>query len=146
MARKGRQIVTGYAKMWPREVFDFKEKKKLLVRDLQLFEEPGVYILYRDEHPYYVGQASKRLQGRIWAHANQPKDPYFNFWNYFSAFLVPKGHLDEVEAILIAAMPTANSANPKLKPIDLPKEVRNRLRDIRLRAAGQAPKGRSAGG
>lgn len=67
------QILSQFARMWPREVFYRripKEKgkgaqrrgksgvKKLLFRDIELLTKPGVYVLYRDGGvPYYVGQA-----------------------------------------------------------------------------------------
>lgn len=123
------KIVGGYAKMWPRELFNIHKRNKLILnvpelsKELQILWEPGVYILYRDEHPHYVGQASNTLFSRLHDHANKSTDAYFNFWNFFSAFAVPRKHLDEVEAILIAAMPTANSSNPRYKPIPLPKEI-----------------------
>ncbi|MBI4739065.1 GIY-YIG nuclease family protein [Candidatus Woesearchaeota archaeon] len=126
------KVVTGYAKMWPREVFDIKEGKRLLDSIRQLLSEPGVYVLYRDDLPYYVGKTTKPLFNRIWAHANKPKDKYYNFWNFFSAFVVPHtDHISEVEGLLIAAMPTSNSANPKISRIDLPREVGQILHRLR---------------
>jgi len=67
-------IVGGYARMWPREVF-FRfpalksagtKRKIALAKDLDFLEKPGVYILYRDDEPYYIGQATK-LRDRLWA-------------------------------------------------------------------------------
>jgi hypothetical protein len=65
------QIVKEYARMsrmsrmWPREVFyqlgpnaTGKGKNVLTVKGLELVNEPGVYVLYRDGIPYYVGQAA----------------------------------------------------------------------------------------
>ena len=113
--RKRGEIVFEFAKMWPREVFDIREGKRLVFRHEPELRKPGVYVLYRDDHPYYIGKTSRRLFERIWNHANQPKDKYYHFWNFFSAFVVEKKkYRDEVEGILIAAMPTANSANPRL--------------------------------
>jgi len=40
-----------------------------------------------------------------------------------------------VEGILIAAMPTANGANPKLPKERMPKEVRKLLRELRMKRA-----------
>ena len=54
MAAKQGTIVTGYARMWPREVFGKAGLKKEI---LDFLENPGVYILYRDDKPYYIGQA-----------------------------------------------------------------------------------------
>lgn len=122
MRSERREIITGYAKLWPREVFSLKRGKKLLMRDEKLLEEPGVYVLYRDDRPYYVGKTAGRpLWERIQDHANEPKDTYYNFWNYFSAFVVPeKDDIGAIERILIAAMPTAaNGARPRIKPSDV---------------------------
>lgn len=123
MAAKKGLVVTGYVRMWPREIFDIKVGKKWMVKDknLRLLEDPGVYVLFRDDHPYYIGQASKKLCSRIWRHAKNPKDRYYYLWNFFSAFAVPRReYLDEIEAVLIAASPTENKAEPKLKRIHLP--------------------------
>jgi hypothetical protein len=49
----------------------------------------------------------------------------------FSAFAVEdKKQRDELEAILIAAMPTANSARPKLQKEKMPNEVAQLLHEI----------------
>jgi len=57
--------------MWPREVFDIREGKKLLLEDVtRKLDKPGVYVLYRDDHPHYVGRTSTPLFDRIWEHAN----------------------------------------------------------------------------
>jgi hypothetical protein len=65
----------------------------------------------------------------MWAHANRPGDRYYQFWNFFSAFSVPaKRHRDEVEGILMAAMPTAHSASQHLPRIELPARVGRLLR------------------
>jgi hypothetical protein len=55
-------IVDGYARMWPREVFGkfpplkgaASKKKKIMAKGLSFLEGPGVYILYRDDEPYYI--------------------------------------------------------------------------------------------
>jgi hypothetical protein len=131
-------IVSGYARMWPREVFArfpplkdaATEKKKMMAKGLLFLEGPGVYILYRDDEPYYIGQATT-LRRRLWGHAKQAEGRYFHFWNFFSAFAVPNpGRRNELEGILIAAMPTANSARPRLTKERMPSEVRNLLRAI----------------
>jgi len=128
MRREKRQIVRGYAQMWSREVFNIKEGRKkgkrLLLSIRELLNGPGIYVLYRDDHPYYVGKTKNPLFKRIWSHANATRDRYFNFWNFFSAFVVSrKNYIDELEGILIAAMPTANSASPKIRKIRIPREV-----------------------
>jgi len=126
-----KSIVTGYAQTWPREVVDIHKKIDLLIKRLRLLRGTGVYVLYRDDHPYYVGQTTGSLFERLHDHANKTTDKWYHLWNYFSAFEVPKGHLDEVEAILIAAMPTANGANPRISPIALPREIRRILAERR---------------
>lgn len=94
-----------------------------------------MYVLYRDDIPYYIGQAAK-LRHRLWVHAGSPPARYGNFWNYFSAFVIhdPKMR-DEVEGILIAAMPTANSAKPKLKRAKYPLVVSQMVRRMRKQMA-----------
>jgi hypothetical protein len=124
MAATRKPIVTAYAGMWPRAIFNVYEKKggKLRIKDyLHALNQPGVYILYRDDVPYYVGGATK-LATRLHDHANKSTDRYFNFWNFFSVFVVPdRRHVAEVEGILIASMPTANRAVPRIKRLELPK-------------------------
>jgi hypothetical protein len=120
--------------MWPRELFDLtienEGRKKAAARVLDTLQKTGVYVLYRNDEPYYVGQATK-LRHRLWQHATDPNSRYFNFWNYFSAFVVDKERVDEVEAILISAMPTANHARPKIERRKLPPDVVRVLREIR---------------
>jgi hypothetical protein len=99
-----------------------------------------VCVLYRDDISYYIGQATK-LRHRLWLHAGSPGARYGNFWNYFLAFVIrdPKMR-DEVEGILIAAMPTANSAKPKLKRAKFPLVVSQMVRRIRKYQANPAMK------
>jgi len=131
-AHKGK-VVTRFAKMWPRDVFNIRNGKRLLVEIQERLSETGVYILYRDDHPYYVGKATNCLYDRIWAHANRPKDRYYNFWNFFSAFVIPdKRHIDEVEGILIASMPTDNSSVLRIKKIYLPVKIASFIRSQRI--------------
>jgi len=128
-------IVSSYARMWPREVFASRKgitskRKTMMAKGLGFLEVPGVYVLYREDKPYYIGRAT-RLFSRLWAHAKQAQGPYFHFWNFFSAFAVPnRKHRDELEGVLIAAMPTANSAKPKVRREHMPREVRNLLRKM----------------
>lgn len=141
MAEKKNIVVEEYARMWPREVFDCLisnedgGRKRILGKGLDLVNEPGVYVLYRNDIPYYIGQATK-LRHRLWLHAGSPGARYGNFWNYFSAFVIrDKAMRDEVEGILIAAMPTANSAKPKLKRAKFPLVVSQMVRRIRKNRA-----------
>ena len=126
-----RFMVEGYAKMWSREVFLVKESRRLSPAVRSVLKAPGVYVLYRDDHPHYVGKTSRPLFDRIWNHASQPEDGDYRFWNYFSAFAVgQKKHRDEIEGILIAAMPTtANSSNPKMRRLRLPTRIARALDD-----------------
>jgi hypothetical protein len=124
-------LVTSYARMWPREVFDRavavkdpRRRKLTLARTLEILRKPGIYILYRDGVPYYIGKATK-MRNRLWQHAWNPKTRHYNLWNFFSFFVVENpDQRDEIEGILIAAMPTANSARPKLPREQLPKKSR----------------------
>ena len=144
MANKKTELVSGYAQMWPREVYDLKEGNRLLSNVRGLLDKSGVYVLQRDDHPYYVGKTACSLFERVHGHANRPYDRYYNFWNFFSAFFVRKGDIGEVEAILIAAMPTANSANPRLKRINLPNKLRWFLANRRLISTEAPSDGRKA--
>ena len=119
--------------MWPREVFDVMEGNRLLIKTIaDVLNEPGVYILYRDEHHYYIGKTKRRLFSRLHDHANKTTDRYFNFWNYFSVYSVPDpAHIDEIEGILISTMITANNASPKIAEIKLPSEISKILRAAR---------------
>ena len=138
-ARKPGPIVDAYLKMWPREALDLRNGKALLPDVWKLIEQPGVYVLYRNDQPYYIGRATNRMKSRIHAHANKPKDKYYNFWNFFSAFVVKdKSHIPDVEGILIAAFPTENSATPRFKKLTLPNNVSRLLHTRRLI---QIPKG-----
>jgi hypothetical protein len=76
---------------------------------------------------------SQRTFLRIWSHANRPKDRYYNFWNYFSAFEVPNTkHLDEIEGVLIASMPTENAAVRRIRRIHIPTTIAKKIHSLRL--------------
>jgi hypothetical protein len=97
-----------------------------------LRNKPGIYVLYCDDRPHYIGKADRNLLARLHAHANKSGDRYFNFWNFFSVFVCSKKkYLAELEGILIAAMPTRNSARPKIHEIKIPKDVIVHLRKSR---------------
>jgi predicted GIY-YIG superfamily endonuclease len=138
------ELVIKYARMWPRAIFDLfddpedgKRKKQLAIHRIKDLQRSGIYVLYIDDAPYYIGKATV-LFNRLHDHANKFTDRYFNLWNYFSAFVVDKTHMSEVERILIAAMPTANSAAPKIEQINLPLDMRKILRKARTGKYGQA--------
>jgi hypothetical protein len=127
------RMIERFISMWPREICDLREvgQRSLFIKGFPELNEPGVYVLYRDEHPYYIGKAQK-LFNRIHDHANKSTDRYYNFWNFFSAFVVTnEKHSAEVEKILIAAMPTANSSMPRMSKVNLPKDIVARMRRIR---------------
>ena len=135
-----------YARMWPREVFyrqlpksrpiagsKTKTATQWLYKTMDLLAQPGVYVLYMDGVPYYVGQ-TEDLRSSLAAHARVPQSHYFRHWNYFSAFAVDKKDLDRIEAILIAAMPTANGRK-LLKKEPYPAELTEMINDIHLAKA-----------
>ena len=135
-------IISGYAEMWPRNIFKLKSGNKSLWHELdKQLGNPGVYVPYRDDQPYYIGKTIQPVIVRIADHANHSSDRYFRFWNYFSAFLIHKKNkrlLKYIEGILIAAMPlAANSSNPKFKNIPIPYIFRNALeKSIRINVDG----------
>jgi hypothetical protein len=146
MATRKTPLVTAYARMWPREVFDrlvpvegHKRHKRMLARTLEILTKPGIYILYQDGIPYYIGKAT-RMRSRLWQHAWNPRARHYNLWNFFSFFVVEdRDQRDEIEGILIAAMPTANSARPKLPREQLGEEITTMLREIRQSHANPQP-------
>jgi GIY-YIG catalytic domain len=132
--KTGNALVSKHLRMWPREIFDRIDLigkgrgKQPLTEELK---QPGVYILYRDDAPYYVGKA-KNMRVRLRTHATDPASHLYHFWNFFSAFVIKNERLmSQLEGVLIAAMPTANGASPRLPKQAMPKTVRNLLRDIR---------------
>jgi len=124
------ELVERYARSWPREVFDYivsepGKRVQYLAKQLPILQNPGLYILYRDDVPYYIGKAGNWLWHRLVVHARKPEDPYNNYWNYFSVFVIHnREQRDAVEGILIAAFPTAaNSAKPRIKREPLPTQA-----------------------
>jgi hypothetical protein len=120
--------VKQFFRMWPRALFHMKDGKEVLAENLQ---HPGVYVLYRDDEPYYIGKTGKPLFKRLSTHALKPNARRYNFWNYFSAFEITNAtHRDEVEAILISAMPTANSSRPKFDRKQLDRRAARLLNNV----------------
>lgn len=69
---------------------------------------------------------------KLCSHATNPTRKRYKFWNLFTAFAVPDEYeRHELEAVLIADMPTANSAKPKLNKIKKPPEVRKLMKQMR---------------
>lgn len=123
MADEAIGIVTGFVKLWPREVFYIKGGKDLDEVKKRV-DRSGVNILYKDFEVFYIGRA-KSLFERVQFHAWKR----YQLWNHFSAFLVPEDRLDDVEAIMIAATPrTANRQSGKrIERINLPSNAANLL-------------------
>lgn len=96
--------------MWPRALFRMQDGKEFIEKHLS---SPGVYVLYRNDEPYYIGKTGKPLVKRLRQHALKPNTRYYNFWNYFSGFELGTDDRGRIEAILISAMPTANNAHPR---------------------------------
>ena len=98
-----------HARMWPRAILEVpssKGKRRTMADDQRILSQGGVYILYRDDIPYYVGQATKLLD-RLRVHFT-PGRRYDLFWNYFSVFVEEDPIArDKIEAILITAFPTS---------------------------------------
>jgi hypothetical protein len=106
---KSKKIADEFLRMWPRDLFHIRGQQEALEKTLG---RPGVYILYRGSTPYYVGKAVN-LYSRLHDHSNIDSR-YGNFWDMFSAFMVASDDArNDLEGILIAAMPTANGSHPK---------------------------------
>jgi hypothetical protein len=104
-------------------------RTRTLAKGLEFLNEPGIYVLYRNDQPYYVGQA-KKLRQRLHLWATTTSSRNFHFWNFFSAFaVIDKRKRDELEGVLIASLPLANNgAKPRLKRVPIPEEVKALLR------------------
>ena len=130
-----------HARMWPRAVFDAPSKRrkgKKMADDLEILRKGGVYILYREDLPYYIGQATKFIS-RLRAHST-PGGRYDLFWDYFSLFVLEdEDERDKIEAILITAFPTANGATPRIKRDPYDKDVRSLVRAMRRRTTQSIP-------
>jgi hypothetical protein len=134
-ARK--DIVSKFIRMLPRAIFDTPEiegQKGSVASKIEELKGPGVYILYRDDVPFYVGKTEGKLFNRLWQHANGVSTTRSYFWNYFSAFIVKNPRsIAEVEAILISAMPSVitNAARPRLEKMRKGKSIIKLLRKMR---------------
>jgi len=126
MRKNGRvSIISEIAQLWPRDIFYLRDGKKYIEDITELLRnKAGVYILYRDDVPYYIGK-SKNLFRRLAGYARNPNSKYYNFWNFFTVFVVSnQKYLDDVEGILIKAMPLAdNSSKPRMNRIKIPQKV-----------------------
>jgi GIY-YIG catalytic domain len=118
-------IISEIAQLWPRDIFYLRDGKKYIEDITKLLKnKTGVYILYRDDVPYYIGK-SNNLFRRLAGYARNPNSKYYNFWNFFTVFVVSnQKYLEDVEGILIKAMPlTDNSSKPRMKRIKIPSKV-----------------------
>jgi hypothetical protein len=128
------QLVKKFIRMWPRSIFSTPVgdgRRGMIASTIPELKMPGVYILYRDDVPFYVGQAKGKLRSRLRGHANNVGPLRSYFWNYFSAFVVENpGHIAEVEAILISAMPSVitNSSTPKFVRAKMEEPLRKLVR------------------
>jgi len=120
--RTEKKICEKWVRRWPRSVFHVKDQKHLLQSELNA---PGIYILNDGKQPYYVGKA-QNLYKRLCDYLNPDLSSYGS-WDNFSTFFVRDSKTrDQLEAVLIAAMPTANRARPKIKRVRLPKKLQSR--------------------
>jgi hypothetical protein len=120
-----------FFRKWPRALFHMRTGKAFLDTHLT---GAGVYVLYREDQPYYIGKTKGQLSKRISKRALNPNSRYYNFWNYFSAFQIPNSsHRDEIEAILISAMPTVNSSHPKFPSKPWDRKTAKMLNNIQAR-------------
>lgn len=130
-------IVSKFIRMLPRAIFDtpeIKGQKGSIASKIEELKGPGVYILYRDDVPFYVGKTEGKLFNRLWQHANGISTTRSYFWNYFSAFIVKNPRsIAEVEAILISAMPSVitNASRPRLEKMHKGKSIIKLLREMR---------------
>jgi hypothetical protein len=116
-----KHIIKGYLRNWPRQIFGMSKQDRTKTGVREILHHPGVYILYDRRIPYYIGRTDHTLWGRIYGHARNSSTRYFNFWDNFSAFIIEdERDRVRVEGILIAAMPSANGAQPRLHRISLP--------------------------
>jgi len=135
---EGLGIISEIAQLWPRHIFYLRDRNKnKYLEDVTelLRNKAGVYVLYRDDVPYYIGK-SKNLFKRLAGYSRNPNSKYCNFWNFFTVFVVSNHkYIDDVEGILIKAMPLAdNSSKPRMNRIRIPSSV---VRQIRRRLIAQ---------
>lgn len=139
-----------FLQMWPREVFYLcmdGYKKRLASKQIECLSRPGIYVLYRDDEPYYIGRAT-RLHHRLHSHASKLTGKRYAMWNYFSAYAFKPGtknlkkRMAEMEGILIAMMPTAdNDSSPRWEREQVPQNLREHLKE----ALGQGLIAKSVG-
>jgi hypothetical protein len=127
-------IISEIAQLWPRDIFYLRDGKKYIEDITELLRnKAGVYILYRDDLPYYIGK-SNNLFRRLAVYARNPNSKYYNFWNFFTVFVVSnQKYLDDVEGILIKAMPLAdNSSKPRMNRMKIPLKVARHISGTKI--------------
>jgi hypothetical protein len=79
-------LVSQFVRMWPREIFDAAaDGRSTVAHEIEALEHTGVYILYRDDKPFYIDQAKKtKLRFRLRQHATNP-----NARRYISGIIFP---------------------------------------------------------
>lgn len=134
-------LFSSFIRMWPRSIFHKIAEEETephpngssIAKNIQALKKPGVYILYRDDQPFYVGQTSGELCKRLETHALKLSRRSY-FWNYFSAFIVENSeHRIQLESLLIATMPSvlSNGAVPRLTKEKMPGPVRDLFKKSR---------------
>jgi len=158
-------LIKTYGEFWNPELVDWDGSGKLLGNrrsdsegpDVNVYEERGVYVLYKDYQPVYVGKADKQSIGyRLQLHRQSwRKGPRWDRFSWFgicglrvndklrsrnSAFHPRTAELiATLEALLIVAIdPRLNSRREKFKnavrlyqsDTDKPAEVEERLDSI----------------
>ncbi len=95
-----------------------------------LENKSGLYILYRDDTPYYVGLGANVF----WRILHHFKDRHKNHWNYISVFVSRKRNIKDLETLLINVLEPAGN---KIKGT-LPKE--HRYTDLLKKLASEKEK------
>jgi len=132
-------LIRAYGEFWNPDLVDWKRSRELLGidvhgKEINSYEQRGLYVLYDDYVPVYVGKADKQSIGyRLQAHrASQRKGPRWDRFSWFGLRRVNKnGHLgilkannhvktseliSTLEALLIlVAEPRLNARQEKLK-------------------------------
>jgi hypothetical protein len=66
------KLVESFIQMWPRAIFETPAQprgRKTIASTIKELEKSGVYVLYRDDVPFYVGKTEGKLRFRIRQHA-----------------------------------------------------------------------------
>lgn len=75
--------VEQFFRMWPRALFHMREGRTFLEQELA---KAGVYVLYRNDIPYYIGKTRKTLFRRLKIHALKPNVASIQFLELFLGF------------------------------------------------------------